>query len=101
MADPTNEQRKAIGAFVKGTLSPLIEEVLTKKLTQAATFIAAELHEEAARAASVTDEQIDVVWDSLPGGRAAFLTQWGYRTFARAVLELVAPKDGVGGTDGR
>lgn len=90
MADPTNEQRKAIGAFVKGTLSPLIEEVLTKKLTQAASFVAEELRAEAALAESVTDAQIDAVWDSMPGGRDGFLTQWGYRTFAREVLALTA-----------
>lgn len=43
MADPTIEERKAIEAFVRGTLSPLIEAVLTKKLSQAALFMRDEL----------------------------------------------------------
>lgn len=43
MAEPTNDERKAIEAFVKGTLSPLIEAVLTKKLSQAALFMRDEL----------------------------------------------------------
>jgi hypothetical protein len=99
MAEPSNEQRKAIGAFVKGTLSPLIEEVLTKKLTQAASFIAEELRAEAAMAESVTDEQIQAVWQSMPGGPEGFRKQWGFMQFARAILELVAHDSGVGGND--
>jgi tryptophan 2,3-dioxygenase len=98
MAEPTNEQRKAIGAFVKGTLSPLIEEVLTKKLAQAASFVAEELRAEAAMAATVTDEQIQAVWQSMPGGPDGFRKQWGFMQFARAVLDLVAHEDGVLGT---
>lgn len=96
--EPTNEQRKAIGAFVKGTLSPLIEEVLTKKLSQSAAFIAEELRAEAALAQTVTDEQIDAVWNALPGGRDGFLKQWGYRTFARAILDLTSAAGTDGGT---
>jgi hypothetical protein len=100
VAEPTNEQRKAIGAFVKGTLSPLIEEVLTKKLTQAASFVAEELRAEAAMAATVTDEQIQAVWQSMPGGPDGFRKQWGFMQFARAVLDLVAHEDGVDLPDG-
>jgi hypothetical protein len=95
MADPTNEQRKAIGAFVKGTLSPLIEEVLTKKLTQAAAFVAEEMRAEAALAESVTDEQIQAVWESMPGGPGGFRKQWGFNQFARAILALTAHDSGV------
>lgn len=98
MAEPTNEQRKAIGAFVKGTLSPLIEEVLTKKLSQSAAYIAEELRAEAALAATVTDKQIVAVWQSMPGGPDGFLKQWGFIQFARAVLALVETPDGVPGT---
>jgi hypothetical protein len=90
VAEPSNEQRKAIGAFVKGTLSPLIEEVLTKKLTQAASFVAEELRSEAERAETISDEQIQAVWQSMPGGPDGFRKQWGFNQFARAILELVA-----------
>lgn len=41
--DPTPEQRKAIKAYVKGSLSPLIESVLTKQLSMAAVFMRDEL----------------------------------------------------------
>jgi hypothetical protein len=43
MAEPINEQRKAVEAYVQGTLSPLIEQVLTKQLSMAAVFLRDEL----------------------------------------------------------
>lgn len=43
MAEATEEQRKAIRAFVDGTILPLIGTVLEKKLTQAAVFLRDEL----------------------------------------------------------
>lgn len=48
MAEPTNEQREAIRAYVHGTLAPLIEQVLVKQLSMAAVF----LHEEATKRAA-------------------------------------------------
>jgi hypothetical protein len=95
MADPTNDQRKAIGAFVRGTLSPLIEEVLTKKLSQAAMFIADEMRADAERSRNVTDEQIQAVWEAMPGGPDGFRKQWGFNQFARAVLACAADDSGV------
>lgn len=43
LPEPTQEQRKAIRAFIDGTLLPLIGDVLEKKLTQAALFMRDEL----------------------------------------------------------
>jgi hypothetical protein len=95
MNDPTSEQRKAVGAFVRGTLSPLIEEVLTKKLLQAAVFISDEIRRDAERARTITDKQIQAAWESMPGGPDGFRKQWGFNQFARAVLALLedAPKE--------
>lgn len=41
--DPTAEQRKAIHAYVSGTLTPLIEHVLVKQLGMAAVFLRSEI----------------------------------------------------------
>lgn len=35
----------------------------------------------------LTDEQIDAIADAMPGGLEGFLRGWGWRQFARAVLE--------------
>ena len=35
----------------------------------------------------LTDEQIDAIADAMPGGLEGFLKGWGWRQFARAVLE--------------
>lgn len=43
MSDPTQQERDAIRKFVAHTLTPLIEDVLTKKLSQAAVFLRDEL----------------------------------------------------------
>jgi hypothetical protein len=39
VAEPTNEQREAIRAYVHGDLVPLIEQVLVKRLGLAAVFM--------------------------------------------------------------
>lgn len=38
----------------------------------------------------ITDEQIDRIFDHLPGGLQGFARAWGYRDFARRVLALRA-----------
>jgi hypothetical protein len=40
-----------------------------------------------------TDAQIDTIADSMPGGMEGFLKGWGWRQFARKVLELVRDSD--------
>ena len=35
----------------------------------------------------LTDEQIDAIADAMPGGLKGFMKGWGWRQFARAVLE--------------
>lgn len=37
---------------------------------------------------TITDSQIDAIAEAMPGGFAGFLKHWGYRQFARQVLEL-------------
>lgn len=39
---------------------------------------------------NITDEQIDKVFDSLPGGALGFMKEWGYQQFARRILSLRA-----------
>lgn len=41
-----------------------------------------------AGAEPLTDEQIDAVAESMPGGLAGFLKGWGWRQFAREILTL-------------
>lgn len=41
-----------------------------------------------AGAVPLTDEQIDAVAESMPGGLAGFLKGWGWRQFAREILTL-------------
>lgn len=57
----------------------------------------------------VTDDRIVEIWDSMPGGHARFMKDWGYMQFAWAILEsaakpsLPAPVGEAGtmpGTDG-
>ncbi|MFG5778248.1 hypothetical protein ACFIQF_14360 [Comamonas sp. J-3] len=36
----------------------------------------------------VTDDQIDEIFNSMPDGANGFLKSWGYRQFARKLLEL-------------
>ena len=35
----------------------------------------------------MTDQQIDAIFDNMPGGVQGFCRDYGYRQFARAVLE--------------
>ena len=35
----------------------------------------------------MTDEQIDAVFEAMPDGSKGWLKSWGYRQFARALLE--------------
>lgn len=35
----------------------------------------------------MTDEQIDAVFNAMPGGVDGWLKEWGYRQFARALLK--------------
>lgn len=39
---------------------------------------------------ALTEEQIDAVFDQMPGGAQGFLKSWGYRQFARSLLEAAA-----------
>lgn len=36
---------------------------------------------------ALTPEQITKVWNSMPGGTNRFMKDWGYQTFARALME--------------
>lgn len=38
-----------------------------------------------------TDEQIDAIAEGMPGGLDGFMKGWGWRQFARKVLELRVP----------
>lgn len=38
----------------------------------------------------LTDEQIDAVFNQMPDGPQGFLKSWGYRHFARNILEVAA-----------
>lgn len=40
--------------------------------------------------ATLTDEQIDAVFNQMPDGASGFLKTWGYRQFARSLLEAAA-----------
>ena len=40
----------------------------------------------------MTDEEIDEIANSMEGGLDGFLKQWGWRQFARAILEAQARK---------
>lgn len=86
MNDPTNEQRKAIRAFIDSTLTPLIGDVLEKKLTQAA-LVVRDLTSEVARPRSEWHEDDGpVTWWSIPVQEPAWIGQptdsdWpGYHT---------------------
>lgn len=39
----------------------------------------------------LSDEQIDAIADGMPGGLGGFLKTWGWRQFARKILDLRAP----------
>jgi len=45
----TDEQEKAIRAYLRKSIIPLIEQVLVKKLGQAALFLSDELQKEASK----------------------------------------------------
>ena len=57
----------------------------------------AELEADAAVALNrlITDAQIDAVFDAMPDGVSGFLKSWGYRQFARAVVDVL-PAAGEG-----
>lgn len=40
----------------------------------------------------ITDEQIDDVFANLPGAELGFMKNWGYRQFARMILQKHAKK---------
>jgi hypothetical protein len=46
------------------------------------------------RLPEITDDQIDAVARSMPGGMDGFCKGWGWRQFAREVLKLRAPEEG-------
>lgn len=45
---------------------------------------------EARRPLPLSDEQIDAIADGMPGGLGGFLKTWGWRQFARKILDLRA-----------
>lgn len=47
--------------------------------------------EPAAHGASLTDAQIDAVFEQMPEGAQGFLKSWGYRQFARQIADMVPP----------
>ena len=46
---------------------------------------------EARKPLPLSDEQIDAIADGMPGGLGGFMKTWGWRQFARKILELRAP----------
>ncbi|MDH2234488.1 hypothetical protein N5K37_31715 [Delftia tsuruhatensis] len=46
---------------------------------------------EARKPLPLSDEQIDAIADGMPGGLGGFLKTWGWRQFARKILDLRAP----------
>jgi hypothetical protein len=46
---------------------------------------------EAHKPLPLSDEQIDAIADGMPGGLGGFLKTWGWRQFARKILDLRAP----------
>lgn len=46
---------------------------------------------EAHKPLPLSDEQIDAIADGMPGGLGGFMKTWGWRQFARKVLDLRAP----------
>ncbi len=46
---------------------------------------------EARKPLPLSDEQIDAIADGMPGGLVGFMKTWGWRQFARKILDLRAP----------
>lgn len=46
---------------------------------------------EARKPLPLSDEQIDAIADGMPGGLGGFRKTWGWRQFARKILDLRAP----------
>lgn len=46
---------------------------------------------EARKPLPLSDEQIDAIADGMPGGLGSFMKTWGWRQFARKILDLRAP----------
>ena len=46
---------------------------------------------EARKPLPLSDEQIDAIADGMPGGLGGFMKTWGWRQFARKILDLRAP----------
>jgi hypothetical protein len=46
---------------------------------------------EALKPLPLSDEQIDAIADGMPGGLGGFMKTWGWRQFARKILDLRAP----------
>ena len=46
---------------------------------------------EARKPLPLSDEQIDAIADGMPGGLGGFMKTWGWRQFARKILNLRAP----------
>ena len=46
---------------------------------------------EARKPLPLSDEQIDAIADGMPGGLGGFLKTWGWRQFARKIIDLRAP----------
>ncbi|MCT9125369.1 DUF551 domain-containing protein [Cupriavidus gilardii] len=82
--------KEAVGMEVQAT----IEHVLvphavipvsmdwTRRLCEAVRHLA---QQPAAQAAGLTDEEIDLIANTMPGGMAGFMRGWGWRNFARAI----------------
>lgn len=46
------------------------------------------------RDAALSDGQIDAVWESMPGGPSAWIKNFGYQQFARAIIDAMAAQQG-------
>lgn len=78
-------------ATIVGDERKSMREVFTRKkppCASVALYTTPQPTKAQAGAVPLTDEQIDAVAESMPGGLAGFLKGWGWRQFAREILTL-------------
>ena len=63
------------------------ESCFRKRVSGSMKELRAALEQPQPRREPLTDKQIDAIAESMPGGLDGFLKGWGWRQFARAVLE--------------
>jgi hypothetical protein len=86
-------------------VAKLRKELLLSKMTHTFTFTRDEVVEllggkagafgltAVAQQGALTDEQIDAIAEGMPGGLDGFSKGWGWRQFARAILQAVQPEE--------